>query len=727
MATVDSILTTLCPPLQSTIKDYAHRLRYAIPEDWTVKLFREYYPHRFQELCMIHLSFLIDIPWNFIDQKATTLCTNNYSVSTTNITTSSSSSSSAGSNNTTVNTSTPTTVTGTTTSTNAFTPFISASNVGGATKAMLKRLWINWRLSSHPVKSDRVPDGLANNIISLIDRLDNDEACCVEGLFRKSGHTIRKRQLQEAILQTSFDSKTFQWDKYSFHDLAGALKSILIRLPVPLFTERLMPLFLQVSGLRKFKNLNNHEHTDLTTQYRMPAAVSSAEASTGGAATSASLSTSSSGVTAAAGVDKSVNEKYLIHLIESKQIKALRLLIQLLPSTNLLVLKRLLQLLIRVKDLCVKNRMTTTCLGTVFGPVLLPQGILHETMRSLKNPRYPSLECHEKCLQLSSITSLLIETGLDIFLLPYSLVQDICTNSPYMTTFVLSPEKTLPDDYDTGKSNHHHHLNSRMKSCQNSRAMIKKQLMKSKDVPLISSPHHHRFEEDSPPLRTAIRFATPTPTSAANFRLLTSPIRSSTLHHQQQHCITVKHDDINSQSIASKHFLLHNYTDVTPRSKWNRSADEISLDYLQYSTDKLQQSIIEGVRDDTGKLKLDIERNCRLQTVDLSKSTVSPTHLLSSSRCCKHGKENLENTRADCSKRKMGKRRRFTELRLPSTLNRTGGGGGGHRRYFFSPCPPIPLLPFRRVGAEKRVFNSSLSPTFNDTVTTPSTTALPSW
>ncbi|VDQ17842.1 unnamed protein product, partial [Trichobilharzia regenti] len=81
METISSIPSN--QPLQVTINDYAYRLRYGVPEDSTVKLFREYYPHRFQELCMIHLSFLIDIPWNFLDQKTMSTNINSNSHNTT--------------------------------------------------------------------------------------------------------------------------------------------------------------------------------------------------------------------------------------------------------------------------------------------------------------------------------------------------------------------------------------------------------------------------------------------------------------------------------------------------------------------------------------------------------------------------------------------------------------------------------------------------------------------
>ncbi|XP_018649700.1 hypothetical protein Smp_180890 [Schistosoma mansoni] len=428
--------------LQLTIKDYAYRLRIGIKEDWKIKLFREYYPRRFHELCMIHLSFLIDIPWNFIDQKIHYHSNNNdHTLHSSNTITTNVCNTMKDNKSTLMNT----------------------TNIGGTTtKSRLKRLWNNWRINSHPVKSDYIPDELANNIITLIDCLDNDEACSVEGLFRKPGHNLRKRQIQEAVFETSFDPKVFQLNKYNFHDFASALKSVLVRLPTPLFTEHLLPLFLQVAE-------------------------------------------------------------------DAKNI------------------------------------------------------------------------------------------------------------------------------------------------------------------------------DDSPPLRTAIRFATPTPTSIANFQVLDSS--------------PIQFDDIMeiSRTLKTKQQLkLENCIDQTPVLKWSRSVGEISSDYIQCSVEKSQHN----------------DENLNITSVrssNLSKISTNMNHL-SPSKYPNYTNEQLEDICVDSVRRKFVKRRRFTELRLPSTINRTGGGGGGkscHRRYLFSPCPPIPLLPFKRVGGEKRNFHISPLSTIKGTLTT--NTALPSW
>ncbi|KAK4469042.1 hypothetical protein MN116_007506 [Schistosoma mekongi] len=660
--------------LQLTIKDYAYRLRVAVHEDWKIKLFREYYPCRFQELCMIHLSFLIDIPWDFIDQKIVSNISNNYYQNSDNSHQSSSITS---------------TIDPINTVTHSKTTVINSTNIGGATKLRLKRLWNNWRSNSHPVKMDFIPDGLANNIIRLIDCLDNDEACCVEGLFRKAGHTLRKRHIQEAVFEASFDSKAFQLNKYNFHDFASALKSVLIRLPTPLFTERLLPLFLQVAALRKFEKSRIKEQINITTAVQTTF--------------THELNSSSS----------SVDDEYLIHLIESKQIKALRLLIQLLPSTNKWIFKRLIDLLIRVKNLSNVNRMTSTCLGTIFGPVLLPQDTLHETVKSLKNCKQPSIECQAQCLQLNSITSLLIETGLDIFLLPYTLVQDICTNSPYLTIF-----KT---------------------DCDSVHTAMKQELTGTKEndpFTLLLSPQlRHRSKNkfiederrlnDSPPLRTAIRFATPTPTSIANFHAL--------------HSSPAQLDDIvqiSQTHKTKKRFKLQNRTYRTPTLKWSRSVGEMSFDHVHCSTEKSQHNIVKNTNNENGNVASTFlsessknntnAKDCRLQEFTLNNPVLSPNNMnrLSPLKYSNYGKESLEDLCVETGRRIVSKRRRFTELRLPSSINRTGGGRSGYRRYLFSPCPPISLLPFKRVGGEKHNFHISPLSNLNESVTN---TALPSW
>uniref|UniRef100_A0A3Q0KU08 Rho-GAP domain-containing protein n=1 Tax=Schistosoma mansoni TaxID=6183 RepID=A0A3Q0KU08_SCHMA len=641
--------------LQLTIKDYAYRLRIGIKEDWKIKLFREYYPRRFHELCMIHLSFLIDIPWNFIDQKIHYHSNNNdHTLHSSNTITTNVCNTMKDNKSTLMNT----------------------TNIGGTTtKSRLKRLWNNWRINSHPVKSDYIPDELANNIITLIDCLDNDEACSVEGLFRKPGHNLRKRQIQEAVFETSFDPKVFQLNKYNFHDFASALKSVLVRLPTPLFTEHLLPLFLQVAALRKFEQFHNHNNDHQVTM-----------------ATNLLKQQQQQQINSPA-----INEIYLINLIESKQIKALRLLIQLLPNTNMKILKNLIQLLIRVKNLNHINRMTSTCLGTIFGPVLLPQNILlYDTIKNIKNHKQPPIECQEKCLQLNSITSLLIEIGLDIFLLPYSLVQDICTNSPYMTIFKTDS----------------HSLRTTTTSTTTKQQSVD---IKTNRLTLLLSPqfrHRNHLQtlnkedakniDDSPPLRTAIRFATPTPTSIANFQVLDSS--------------PIQFDDIMeiSRTLKTKQQLkLENCIDQTPVLKWSRSVGEISSDYIQCSVEKSQHN----------------DENLNITSVrssNLSKISTNMNHL-SPSKYPNYTNEQLEDICVDSVRRKFVKRRRFTELRLPSTINRTGGGGGKscHRRYLFSPCPPIPLLPFKRVGGEERNFHISPLSTIKGTLTT--NTALPSW
>ncbi|TNN05131.1 Rho GTPase-activating protein isoform 2 [Schistosoma japonicum] len=667
-------LTNKCKTLQLTIKDYAYRLRVAVHEDWKIKLFREYYPCRFQELCMIHLSFLIDIPWDFIDQKTVSNNGNNHYYNGDNPQQSSNITTAIDAFNTV---------------THSKTAVINSINIGGATKSRLKRLWNNWRSNSHPVKMDCIPEGLANNIIRLIDCLDNDEACCVEGLFRKAGHTLRKRHIQEAVFEASFDSKAFQLNKYNFHDFASALKSVLIRLPTPLFTERLLPLFLQVAALRKFEKSSIKENSDITTTIQTTF--------------THELNASSS----------PIDDEHLIHLIESKQIKALRLLIQLLPSTNKWILKRLIDLLIRVKNLSGVNRMTSTCLGTIFGPVLLPQDTSHETVKNLKNCKQPSIECQTQCLQLNSITSLLIETGLDIFLLPYTLVQDICTNSPYLTIFKTdcdSVHAAMKEESIGTKENDPFTL------------LLSPQLRHRNKNKLIEN---ERRLNDSPPLHTAIRFATATPTSIANFHVLHSP--------------PTQLDDIvqiSQTHNAENRFKPQNRTCRPSTFKWSRSVGEMSFDHVDCSTEESQHKIVNNTNNEnvdvastflseSSKMNTNA-KDCRLQEFALNNPVLLPNNVnrISPLNYSNYRKESLENLSVETGKRILSKKRRFTELRLPSSINRTGGGRSGYRRYLFSPCPPISLLPFKRVGGEKHNFHISPLSNFNETATS---TALPSW
>ncbi|CAH8489741.1 unnamed protein product [Schistosoma turkestanicum] len=679
--------------LQLTIKDYANRLRIAVDDDWKIQLFREYYPCRFQEFCMIHLSFLIDVPWNFIDQKisSSTHHNHNHNDDHNDVDHHHHHHRHALSN-----------------------PTIPVHNhmvkdvksmslrhcthTNGVTKSKLKRLWNNWRSNSHSVKSDCIPERLAKNIISLIDCLDNDEACCIEGLFRKAGHMLRKRQIQDAVFQLSFDPKLFQLNKYNFHDFASALKSVLMRLPTPLFTEQLLPLFLQVAALRKFKQFSiNEQHTSMSTLKK--------------SSSNPLLLTQQSNLSI-------INEDYLLHLIESKQIKALRLLIQLLPNTNANLLKRLIILLTRVKNFSHINRMTSTCLGTIFGPVLLPQGILYDTIKTIKNYKQPPIECQEKCFQLNSITRLLIDIGLDIFLLPYSLVHDICNNSPYMRIFKTYTMNIEQPPLEQLKTNH---LTFSSPQTPNQLDCLKQgQLKRHNDHNDVADDKDDKDDDSSSPLRTTIRFATPTPTSIANCQVL----NSSPIHL----------NDIIEMPRTLKTKQQHHNTQQTPIIKWSQSTNELSsssssscsLDQTEHLNLIMNKEKVNYMSKQLLLKSTNINLNKKICRLDNQILLSTSMNNFSPSNYSHHSNELIEDIHIDDKvKRKFGKTRRFTELRLPSSINRTVGRKIGHRRYLFSPCPPIPLLPFKRVGGgEKRPFKMSPHSTLNGPVTT---TALPSW
>ncbi|KAA0192451.1 hypothetical protein FBUS_05155, partial [Fasciolopsis buskii] len=283
----------------NVIQDYAARLRQGVKEDDQIREFRRKFPHRFQELCMLHLSFLVDIPWSIFDQR-------------------------------------------------------NGNAQENTPKSALKRLLAVSRIGHQPIKSDPAPEHLVNNALRLIDRLDDDQACSAEGIFRKAGHMQRKRNLLDALLQLHFDPETFPWDLYTVHDLATALKSLIGHLPSPLLTNRLIPLFLRVAGLVEPDIQGIKQSFDALAK-SVPSTFS-----------------------------QSTDDLHW-NLIRSKQLKALRLLVQLLPSPNRQLFIRLMELLERVIRLQLNNRMTSANLGTVFGPVLFPNELAQNNLNSSKN------------------------------------------------------------------------------------------------------------------------------------------------------------------------------------------------------------------------------------------------------------------------------------------------------------------------------------------------------
>ncbi|KER26679.1 hypothetical protein T265_13951, partial [Opisthorchis viverrini] len=413
------------------VQEYATRLRQSVAEDNIIRDFRDRFSHRFQELCMVHLSFLIDIPWDLFGQRVS--------------------------------------------STQDCTP-----------KSALKRLLAGSRVNPQQLKFEAISGTVSDNIVSLIELLDTDEAnvecdsymfdinklgqmfdlpfypaCSTEGIFRKAGHLVRKRQLQETIFQPSFDAACLLWESYSVHDLAAALKSVLGHLPSPLLTDRLMPLFISVSGLRTTEVRSTFSDTELLESDPSQSPVSRF---------------------------RLIEDHQRIDLITGKQLKALRLLVQLLPASNKRVLRRLLRLLSRVVRLESQNRMNSICLGTVFGPVLFPQGMDQDIIT--KTSRVVASDCPERCKRLAALTTVLIEAGLDIFLLPRSLAEDVHANS---TLFLDHSQMCLKDPHTTSLSS----------TSASPKGFSYPSFATDSSLRSTSSDH-------SPPLVTGIRFATPT-------------------------------------------------------------------------------------------------------------------------------------------------------------------------------------------------------------------------
>ncbi|KAH8862416.1 Rho GTPase-activating protein [Schistosoma japonicum] len=305
-------------------------------------------------------------------------------------------------------------------------------------------------------------------------------------------------------------------------------------------------------------------------------------------------------------------------------------------------------------------------LGTIFGPVLLPQDTSHETVKNFK-------------------------------------VQDICTNSPYLTLF-----KTDCDSVHTAMKEE----SIGTKENDPFTLLLSPQLRHRNKNKLIEN---ERRLNDSPPLHTAIRFATATPTSIANFHVLHSP--PTQLDDIVQ--ISQTHNAENRFKPQKSHM-------PTITFKWSRSVGEMSFDHVDCSTEESQHKIVNNTNNENSSKMNTNAKDCRLQEFALNNPVLLPNNVnrISPLNYSTYRKESLENLSVETGKRFLSKKRRFTELRLPSSINRTGGGRSGYRRYLFSPCPPISLLPFKRVGGEKHNFHISPLSNFNETATS---TALPSW
>ncbi|PAA84090.1 hypothetical protein BOX15_Mlig011227g2 [Macrostomum lignano] len=248
-------------------------------------LLRSLLPRQFVELCKVHLSFVIDVPADFLDDDD--------------------------------------------------------QDDDSATDRPTSQ-WI-WQRARDSMKLKRVQNGrpeaaaataAAVGDLAVVDRLltrlaSRPNLDQVEGIFRKCGSAARQRRLLDAVSSDNADGSkdVAESEAWTTHDLAGALKASLARLPEPLLTRRLLPYFQQVAQI---------------------------------------------GAPQPADCVNAVADDGLSAVLTARRLKALRLLVQLLPQDRRDLLGRLLALLARVADATDSaTRMTPDSLGTVFGPALL--------------------------------------------------------------------------------------------------------------------------------------------------------------------------------------------------------------------------------------------------------------------------------------------------------------------------------------------------------------------
>ncbi|CAH8520361.1 unnamed protein product [Dicrocoelium dendriticum] len=565
----------------SIVQDYATRLRQGVPEDGVIREFRERFRHRFQELCIVHLSFLIDVPWNMFEQ-------------------------------------------------------LSTPPQDFMHKSALKRLLIGAKINP---------------------------PCSMEGIFRKTGHILRKRQLHEALVQPSFNPNCFLWDAYSTHDLASALKSVLIKLPCPLLTDRLTPLFLQVAGLKKVDSKMNAFESVMLPQ-------------------SANRSTEGSTID---NKDSVVNTI----LVESKQIKALRILLQLLPQPNKRVLVRLLRLLLRVVKLESENRMNSVCLGTVFGPVLFPNNVIENLSSSTKSSKFLPIECHERYKRMASMATTLLEVGMDVFLIPLSLAEDIHANSSELTHTMVGG-----DTLSCSKRVQSSPINQTCARYASGAAHLSRRCDAVSSPSACSPCGHCSAMEGSPPLRMGIRFATPTMVTSAVFHgstmaslTPTSPFSIPSKQSDSHQC-GLRLDEAERRGTGSAHSHLNpTHLSATLDDRLELRGPPTTCSSL--SPHLAKPGIVTLARRSSITI-LPVRCGDTINEADQSpmKQASSVSHLDGVAKC------------------ELGKKRRYTEMKLPSCMQQRNG----QRRNIFSPCPSLRFLQFRRAFPDKYDSSHAMPP-----------------
>lgn len=188
-------------PLQATsditaalCSDYAGRLLRATPENAEIRELRAQSADKFRALCLVQLSFLIDVPLDL---------------------------------------------------------FHDAGEDGRNSSApsTLKRIFFRNRISPEGISSPVLTAELATRLQHLICELASNGGSMSEGIFRKTGNLLRRRKVCEFLLHSDANPGAFDWRSFSPHELAGALKVCIAQLTPPLLTEKLMPLFFQTKDL----------------------------------------------------------------------------------------------------------------------------------------------------------------------------------------------------------------------------------------------------------------------------------------------------------------------------------------------------------------------------------------------------------------------------------------------------------------------------------------------